>query len=135
MICTCQQHILHFVTRRYILNKGHLIQTVMYVLQFVWGYFIMLSVMTYNVWILISVMLGFGIGYFFFGWGDYEEPSAWSIPKASISRRYSAKMCGATTASSSGTQELLLQSDSKADTDMNRSNSVRCVCDEDEKAL
>lgn len=87
--------------------------------------------MTYNVWILLSVMVGFGIGYFFFGWGDYEEPSAWSIPKVPGSRHYSAKMCGAT-ASSSGTQELLPRDESN--TDMNRSNSVRCVC-EDEKAL
>ena len=50
-----------------------MLQTLLYVLQFVGGYVLMLSAMTYNAWLLVAVVVGFGLGYFFFGWGEYEE--------------------------------------------------------------
>lgn len=59
--------------KRYILTRGHLLQTLLYILQFVGGYVLMLSAMTYNIWLLVAVVIGFGLGYFFFGWGEYEE--------------------------------------------------------------
>lgn len=58
--------------KRYILNKGHIIQTLLYVVQFVGGYFLMLAIMTFNLWLVIGGILGLGLGYFFFGWADEE---------------------------------------------------------------
>ncbi|KAL8596158.1 hypothetical protein ACOMHN_021198 [Nucella lapillus] len=59
--------------RRYILNKGHIIQTLLYVVQFVGGYFLMLAVMTYNIWLVVGGVIGLGLGYFFFGWIEEEN--------------------------------------------------------------
>ncbi|XP_005101551.1 probable low affinity copper uptake protein 2 [Aplysia californica] len=119
--------------KRYILNKGHMLQTLMYLLQFVWGYVIMLSVMTFNVWILVAVLVGFGIGYFFFGWGEYEEPSAaMRVYRVPVTKSYIANSCSdRVTASSSMTQELLPLSESTDETIFreSRSDSVLCSCD------
>lgn len=118
--------------RRYILNKGHLVQTFMYIVQFVLGYFIMLAVMTFNLWLLIASLLGFGLGYFFFGWDEFEDPNA--VRNRSRIRR--GNHCGnpAGAASSSATQELLPLSRS---TDQffkgDASDSARCLCDESNK--
>ncbi|CAG5116249.1 unnamed protein product [Candidula unifasciata] len=117
--------------KRYILNKGHLLQTLMYLLQFIGGYALMLAVMTYNIWILISVLAGFGLGYLFFGWGEYEEPSAvLHLPPARSTSRSYLQTCGGVTPSSSATQELL--SYSKSDQDLNlkdsNTNSLHCSC-------
>ncbi|XP_059163029.1 protein SLC31A2-like [Physella acuta] len=112
--------------KRYILNKGHILQTIMYLMQFVGGYILMLSVMTYNVWVAVAVMVGLGLGYFFFGWGEYEEPrAALHVPKSYL------QTCGTVSASSSATQELLSFNKSSEDTeyqDTNNSSSVRCTC-------
>nr|KAG5698344.1 hypothetical protein BaRGS_010930 [Batillaria attramentaria] len=64
--------------RRYILSKGHLLQTALYVVQFLGGYILMLAVMSYNVWLLVGGVAGLGLGYFFFGWmeEDAVRPSA-----------------------------------------------------------
>ncbi|KAK7101175.1 protein SLC31A2-like [Littorina saxatilis] len=59
--------------KRYILNKGHIIQTVLYIIQFIGGYFLMLAVMTYNVWLVVGGVVGLGLGYFFFGWIEEES--------------------------------------------------------------
>ena len=50
-----------------ILSMKHIIQTFLHVLQFAIGYFLMLAFMTYNYWICLSILIGIGIGYFFFG--------------------------------------------------------------------
>ncbi|XP_035685526.1 LOW QUALITY PROTEIN: high affinity copper uptake protein 1-like [Branchiostoma floridae] len=51
-----------------ILSSAPLIQTLLHVLQIVVSYFLMLGVMTYNVWLCIAVAIGAAIGYFLFGW-------------------------------------------------------------------
>lgn len=90
----------------------------------------MLSVMTYNVWLLIAVLVGFGLGYFFFGWGEYEESSAaLQGPMVASSRSY-FQPCGGVTPSSSATQELLAFSKSDQDVTLPEgvTNNVRCTC-------
>ena len=49
-------------------GHAHLIQTVLHTLQVAVGYLLMLAVMTYNVWICLSVVFGAGVGYLLFGW-------------------------------------------------------------------
>ena len=44
----------------------HVIQTLLHMLQVTVSYFLMLIVMTYNVWLFIAVILGAGAGYFLF---------------------------------------------------------------------
>ncbi|KAH9523746.1 hypothetical protein Btru_040819 [Bulinus truncatus] len=114
--------------KRYILNKGHFLQTIMYLLQFLGGYVLMLSVMTYNIWILAAVTLGLGLGYFFFGWGEYEEAST----ALHMHRRQKSYMqtCSAASASSSTTKELLPLSKSDEDVPLTDSSAhnIRCTC-------
>ena len=43
---------------------NHLKTTLLYMLQFLIGYFLMLVAMTYNIWLFLAVVLGSGIGYF-----------------------------------------------------------------------
>ncbi|XP_078362259.1 protein SLC31A2-like [Oculina patagonica] len=42
----------------------HLKKTLLYVVQFLVGYFLMLVAMTYNVWLFLAVVVGCGIGFF-----------------------------------------------------------------------
>ena len=48
-------------------------QTFLHVLQVGLSYFLMLTAMTYNSWIIGAVVLGAGIGYFLLGNGSGEE--------------------------------------------------------------
>jgi len=50
-----------------LLSKGHLLQTLLHMLQITVSYMLMLVFMTYNVWLCTSVVLGAGFGYFLFG--------------------------------------------------------------------
>ncbi|KAJ8039310.1 High affinity copper uptake protein 1 [Holothuria leucospilota] len=50
------------------LSWGHLFQTCCHVVQVSVAYALMLIVMTYNAWLAISVLLGAGFGFYFFGW-------------------------------------------------------------------
>ncbi|XP_059151807.1 high affinity copper uptake protein 1-like isoform X2 [Physella acuta] len=50
------------------LSQGHLVQTVLHVIQVFVSYCLMLVFMTYNVWLCLAVVLGAGVGYFCFGW-------------------------------------------------------------------
>jgi len=43
---------------------SHLKETLLYIVQFIVGYFLMLVAMTYNVWLFLAVVAGCGIGYF-----------------------------------------------------------------------
>jgi len=54
-------------------NHMHLIQTLLEVLQVFLGYVVMLLVMSFNVAICISIMLGVGLGYYLFGWYTAEN--------------------------------------------------------------
>ncbi|XP_072014578.1 high affinity copper uptake protein 1-like [Amphiura filiformis] len=50
------------------LSRGHLLQTFLHFIQIVISYSLMLIVMTYNVYLCLSVFLGATFGYFIFAW-------------------------------------------------------------------
>ncbi|XP_043849265.1 high affinity copper uptake protein 1-like [Dromiciops gliroides] len=50
------------------LSFPHLLQTVLFVIQVVLSYFLMLIFMTYNAYLCIAVVAGAGTGYFLFSW-------------------------------------------------------------------
>ncbi len=52
------------------LSLTHLIQTIVHLIEFAIAYFLMLSIMTYNYWILVATLAGITIGYFLFGVND-----------------------------------------------------------------
>jgi len=49
-------------------SSAHVVQTLLHMLQFTISYALMLVFMTYNLWLCFAVLLGSGLGYFFFGW-------------------------------------------------------------------
>lgn len=51
-----------------ILNKVHIIQALLHIIQMTISYGLMLVAMTYNYWLFLSLVVGFGFGYLFFGW-------------------------------------------------------------------
>ncbi|XP_785308.1 high affinity copper uptake protein 1 [Strongylocentrotus purpuratus] len=51
-----------------LLSWGHVIQTLLHVVQVTLSYFLMLIFMTYNGYLCIAVVMGAGTGYFIFGW-------------------------------------------------------------------
>lgn len=46
----------------------HLLQTLLVGMQFVLGYFMMLTAMTFNVYLFVAIILGSMFGYFIFQW-------------------------------------------------------------------
>lgn len=58
---------LHF-SRYSMTSPGHIIQTLLHVVQSTASYILMLVFMTYNVWLCLALVLGLAVGYFFFGW-------------------------------------------------------------------
>lgn len=114
--------------KRYILHKGHLIQTALYIVQFVGGYILMLAIMSYNVWLLVGGVVGLGLGYFFFGWMEEDalHPATRVRP---------ASECGRAVTMDCGFQgkEQELQPLSAADGgDAAGDGSIACRCDESE---
>ena len=57
-----------FCFRSRLLSKGHILQTFLHMFQVAISYLLMLVFMTYNSWLCLSVVLGAGLGYFFFGY-------------------------------------------------------------------
>ncbi|XP_043267318.1 high affinity copper uptake protein 1-like [Venturia canescens] len=56
-------------SRRDILFSGiHFYQTILHMIQFVIGYFLMFIFMTYNVWLALATVIGTGLGYWLFSW-------------------------------------------------------------------
>ncbi|XP_022085319.1 high affinity copper uptake protein 1-like isoform X2 [Acanthaster planci] len=51
-----------------ILSWPHAIQSLLHILQALIGYMLMLIVMTYNGWLIFSVLIGVGLGYFASAW-------------------------------------------------------------------
>uniref|UniRef100_A0A1E1WEK5 Copper transport protein n=1 Tax=Pectinophora gossypiella TaxID=13191 RepID=A0A1E1WEK5_PECGO len=49
-------------------SSGHIIQTMLHVVQSTASYVLMLVFMTYNVWLCLALVLGLAAGYFCFGW-------------------------------------------------------------------
>jgi copper transporter 1 len=50
-----------------LLSRGHILQTILHMLQITISYMLMLVFMTYNSYLCVSVILGAGFGYFVFG--------------------------------------------------------------------
>jgi len=53
---------------RQIFQGNHLLQTILHMAQLFLGYCVMLAVMTFNVWLGLSVLAGAGLGYLLIGW-------------------------------------------------------------------
>ncbi|XP_070531987.1 high affinity copper uptake protein 1-like isoform X2 [Ptychodera flava] len=53
----------------------HSIQTTLHVAQMALAYSLMLIFMTYNAWLAISILIGFALGFYVFGWRNYTLPS------------------------------------------------------------
>jgi len=49
-------------------NGWHILQSFLQMLHTTLGMWLMLIYMNFNVWLIISLTLGSGIGYFFFAW-------------------------------------------------------------------
>ncbi|XP_072929592.1 high affinity copper uptake protein 1-like [Epargyreus clarus] len=56
------------VVKYSMLSSGHVVQTLLHVVQSTASYILMLVFMTYNVWLCMALVLGLAVGYFFFGW-------------------------------------------------------------------
>ena len=67
--------------------KQRLSGTLLKVLQFTLGYVLMLVVMTYNVWLFLAIILGFGAGYgtFYNASQMYIAQSSWKQESRSSS--------------------------------------------------
>lgn len=46
----------------------HVIQSLFNLVQIIISYLLMLVFMTFNYWLCLAVVLGLGVGYYFFGW-------------------------------------------------------------------
>lgn len=57
-------------------SKEHFLQTILYVTEFIVSYVLMLTVMTYNVWIFIVTILGITLGYFVLAWHKEFFPTS-----------------------------------------------------------
>ncbi|KAF7637870.1 hypothetical protein Mgra_00002574 [Meloidogyne graminicola] len=60
----------NFSSRRYIdslLSTSHLIQTLLFTLQILISYILMLAIMTFSVWILLAICIGIATGFWLFG--------------------------------------------------------------------
>lgn len=51
-----------------LLNRVHIVQSLLHLVQVIVSYVLMLIVMTYNYWLCLSVVLGAMFGYYAFGW-------------------------------------------------------------------
>eukprot|EP00092_Neocalanus_flemingeri_P050281 GFUD01058072.1.p1 GENE.GFUD01058072.1~~GFUD01058072.1.p1 ORF type:complete len:235 (-),score=72.07 GFUD01058072.1:419-1069(-) len=51
-----------------LLSKGHMLQTVLQLVQIILSYCLMLIFMTYNTWLCAAVAMGATTGFFLFGW-------------------------------------------------------------------
>ena len=49
-------------------NWGHLLGTILHLVQMSLAYLLMLIVMTFNTWLCLAVLLGSTLGYFLVGW-------------------------------------------------------------------
>jgi copper transporter 1 len=52
----------------YLTDNYHLIQTFLHLLQITVSYILMLIAMTFNLWLLLAIVLGAACGYYCFGW-------------------------------------------------------------------
>lgn len=52
----------------YMFSKIHLLQCCLHAIQVTIGYWLMLIFMQFNFWLIISILLGSLVGYYFFAW-------------------------------------------------------------------
>lgn len=55
-------------TREYLFSQAHLLQCCLHALQVTIGYWLMLVFMQFNFWLILSVLIGAAVGYYFFAW-------------------------------------------------------------------
>ncbi|XP_069131305.1 high affinity copper uptake protein 1-like isoform X2 [Argopecten irradians] len=53
--------------RRDLFTYGHILQSILHMIQMLWSYSMMLIFMTYNTWLCAALILGAMLGYFVFG--------------------------------------------------------------------
>ncbi|EDV43146.1 uncharacterized protein Dana_GF18342 [Drosophila ananassae] len=58
----------------------HIIQALLNLVQIVISYLLMLIFMTFNYWLCLAVILGLGLGYFFFGWNKKSPDESECCP-------------------------------------------------------
>ncbi|KAJ8039309.1 High affinity copper uptake protein 1 [Holothuria leucospilota] len=56
------------LARTHFCSCSHFLQTFLHIIQTAIGYCLMLVVMTFNLWLTLSIVFGAGAGYFVFGW-------------------------------------------------------------------
>lgn len=81
------------VVKYSMLSSSHIVQTGLHVVQATSSYILMLIFMTYNLWPCLALVLGLGVGYFFFGWRkstvvDANEHCQWLTL---LSKKYMTK--------------------------------------------
>ncbi|XP_034944366.1 high affinity copper uptake protein 1-like [Chelonus insularis] len=59
--------------RNSLISGVHVLQTILHIIQFVMGYFLMFIFMTFNAWLAIAVIIGIGLGYWLFAWDKYKS--------------------------------------------------------------
>ncbi|KAK3091763.1 hypothetical protein FSP39_022443 [Pinctada imbricata] len=52
------------LNKRTIKSREHFLQTILYLVQILSSYILMLAIMTYNLWVVIATVSGIGVGYF-----------------------------------------------------------------------
>ena len=52
----------------YIISQRHIVQTLLHVVQVLLSYMLMLIAMTFNMYLILAIVLGAAAGYFCFGW-------------------------------------------------------------------
>ncbi|KAH8383959.1 hypothetical protein KR009_011446 [Drosophila setifemur] len=60
--------------------SSHIIQALLNLLQIVLSYLLMLIFMTFNYWLCLAVVLGLGLGYFFFGYNKKNPDESECCP-------------------------------------------------------
>lgn len=60
--------------------SSHIVQSLLNLLQIVISYLLMLIFMTFNYWLCLAVILGLGLGYFFFGWNKKNPDESECCP-------------------------------------------------------
>jgi len=57
-----------FLFRVRLLSMGHIIQSLLHIVQMTLSYFLMFIAMTFNSYLFVAIVLGAGLGHFLFAW-------------------------------------------------------------------
>ena len=61
-------------------SREHGLQTLLYFIQMISSYVLMLIIMTFNAWVFVSAVAGLGLGYFLCGWAYPESDDKITCP-------------------------------------------------------